>query len=398
MDSLPDDVKNKLSSVREEDVPTLSEFEIWEKIVKSKKPKSVVPGDVPKRIVEEFSPELATPMHRIYRNIAKSGHWPKSWRTEFGTALQKQPNPTNEEQLRIISLTSFFSKVFERFVVGWLLHYVGDQMDWGQYGGLKGSSISHYLIDFINYILFNQDLQVPNAVLSVMIDFSKAFNRINHNVVITILSQMNVPGWLLNIVIGFLTEREMILRYKGCSSERKSLPGGGPQGTLLGLFLFLILINAAGYDHLQKHLGDHITTKLSKRTPIPNIHLKYVDDMTLAEAMRLKNTLIPNPDPCPVQPLAFHYRTLHTMPDGGCEMQDQLYKLLEYCEENQMMINGNKTKVMLFNTSRNYDFMPKLSLDGKTHLDVVEKFKLLGVQLRSDLKWYDNTDYVCKID
>ena len=69
MDSLPDDVKNKLASVREEDVPTLSEFEVWDKIVKSKKPKSVVPGDVPKRIVQEFSPELSTPMHRMYTNI-----------------------------------------------------------------------------------------------------------------------------------------------------------------------------------------------------------------------------------------------------------------------------------------------------------------------------------------
>ena len=200
--------------------------------------------------MQEFSPELTTPVTKIFQNIARSGHWPKAWRVEFGTALQKLANPISEDQLRIISLTPFFSKVFERFVVSWLLHYVGSQMEWGQFGGLKGSSISHYLIHFVNYILFNQDLNIPHAVLAVLIDFSKAFNRINHNVVITILSEMGVPGWLLKIVIGFLTDREMILRYKGGQSERKSLPGGGPQGTLLGLFLFLILINAAGVKHL----------------------------------------------------------------------------------------------------------------------------------------------------
>jgi hypothetical protein len=88
-----------------------------------------------------------------------------------------------------------------------------------------------------------------------MVDFSKAFNRINHNIIITILSEMGVPGWLLNIVIGFLTDRELILRYKGGCSSRKAMPGGGPQGTKLGLFLFLILINAAGYPHLEKLLG-----------------------------------------------------------------------------------------------------------------------------------------------
>ena len=139
------------------------------------------------------------------------------------------------------------------------LAFVSDKLDWGQYGGMKGSSITHYLVDFVNYILFNQDLRVPHAVLAAMVDFSKAFNRISHNVIITILSEMGVPGWLLRIVIGFLSNRELILRYKGGTSERKSLPGGGPQGTRLGLFLFLILINAADFGHLQRHNGELIT-------------------------------------------------------------------------------------------------------------------------------------------
>ena len=394
-ETLPDTVKTKLNNIDEKDIPILTEFDVYLKIEKSKKPKSTVTGDVPKRIVQEFSPEFSAPMSKIYNSIAKSGHWPKPWRIEYGTPLQKQPSPENEDHLRIIALTAFFSKVFERFVVGWLMFYVGAKLDWGQYGGMKGSSLSHYLIDFVNFILYNQDLKVPNAVLAVMIDFAKAFNRISHNVVITILSQMGVPGWLLRIVMGFLTEREMILRYKGCTSESKSLPGGGPQGTLLGLFLFLILINSAGFSDLQKQLGDQMTVKLNKRQPIPNIHLKYIDDMALAEAVILKNTLIPNPDPCPPRPLSYHDRTLHVMPDDACKMQDQLDKMLEFCEQNQMMINGDKTKVMLFNTGRKYDFMPRLTINGQMNLEVVEKFKLLGVHLRSDLKWSDNTDYIC---
>ena len=148
----------------------------------------------------------------------------------------------------------------------WLLEYVGNQMDWGQYGGIKGSSISHYLIEFVNYILYNQDLNIPHAVLAVMVDFSKAFNRINHNRIITILSRMGVPAWLLRIIMGFLTDRELIVRYKGKTSGRKLLPGGGPQGTRLGLFLFLILINCAGYDVLARNTGELITSKKNRRT------------------------------------------------------------------------------------------------------------------------------------
>ena len=392
---LPDSVKAKLANINVDEIPVLTEEMVWEKIAKSKKPKSTVPGDLPKRLVQEFSPELATPFCKIYQNIAKSGLWPKPWRVEIGIPLQKKPNPVDEDQLRIISLTSFFSKVFERFVVSWLLHYVGSQMDCGQFGGLKGSSISHYLIDLVNCILFNQDLNVPHAVLAVMIDFSKAFNRINHNTVITILSEMGVPGWLLKIVIGFLTEREMVLRYKGGTSKTKSLPGGGPQGTLLGLFLFLILINAAGIQHLQRHLGEHITTKLTKRSPLQDRHMKYIDDMTMAEAINLRQKLMPNPDTSQPRPFSYHERTQQVLPENDFNLQDNLNKLLEYCRANEMSVNKDKTKVMLCNTGLEYDFVPKLSIDGESFLEVMEQFKLLGVIVRSDLRWHDNTDYIC---
>ena len=312
--------------------------------------------------------------------------------------LQKHTNPVNEEQLRIISLTSFFSKQFEQFVISWLLEFVGDKLDWGQYGGVKGSSISHYLIDFVNFILYNQDLAVPHAVLAAMVDFSKAFNRINHNTIITILSEMGVPGWLLRIVMGFLTNRELIVRYRGGLSGGKALPGGGPQGTRLGLFLFLILVNAAGFPHLEKHLGMKMTQHMNKRTPIPNIHVKYVDDISLAQSINMKECVVTNPDPNPVLPLQYHDRTGHVLPTSQCALQVQLHNLAEYCKTYNMVINAGKTKVMMFNPSRTYDGTPKLTLPdmGDNYLEVVETFKLVGVIIRSDMKWCDNTDYICK--
>ena len=57
---------------------------------------------------------------------------------------------------------------------------------------------------------------------------------------------MNVPGWLLRIVISFLTNRKMVVRYKGAMSGLKDLPGGGPQGGLLTVLLFNLQVNLAG--------------------------------------------------------------------------------------------------------------------------------------------------------
>ena len=298
--------------------------------------------------------------------------------------------------MRIISLTPHLSKVCEQFVIIWLLEHIGHKLDWGQYGGVKGSSINHYLIDFVNFVLFNQDLKVPHAVIAAMVDFQKAFNKIDHNVIITILSEMGVPGWLLRIVAGFLTDRDLIVRHKGCSSSRQSLPGGGPQGTRLGLLIFLILINGAGFTNLEKHMGVKISEKLNKRTPIPYTHMKYIDDMSLAESVNLKEALVPNPSP--TLPLQYHDRTHHVLPTSKLHLQAALQSLEEYSRTHKMSINREKTKVMIFNPNRMYDGTPRLTLSdmGGEHLEVVETFKLLGVMIRSDLKWSDNTDYICQ--
>ena len=106
----------------------------------------------------------------------QTGQWPDSWKVVYGLPLKKIPNPINEDQLRVISLTLFFSKVFERFVIQWLMDYLKEHIDVWQYGGQKGSSVSHYLIDFINFISYNQDIKNIHAVLAVAIDFAKAFN------------------------------------------------------------------------------------------------------------------------------------------------------------------------------------------------------------------------------
>ena len=128
------------------------------------------------------------------------------------------------------------------------MQYLGDKIDIKQFGGQKGNSITHYIIEFVNFILYNRDMTNPHAVLALMVDFRKAFNRQNHNILVTILSKMGVPGWLLRIVISFLSDRELIVKYKNGQSGRKCLPGGSPQGTRLGMFLFLILINFAGFN------------------------------------------------------------------------------------------------------------------------------------------------------
>ena len=79
------------------------------------------------------------------------------------------------------------------------------------------------------------------------------------------------------------------------------------------------------------------------------------------------------------------------------QLQETLNDLHSFTENNLMKINVEKTKIFLFNTSRNFDFPPELLLPNLTgFLDVIGCTKLLGIQLTSDLKWSKQTEYICQ--
>ena len=200
----------------------------------------------------------------------------------------------------------------EKFVVMWLMEILGPKLDFRQYGGTKGNSTTHYLIELVNFILHSQDRTEPTAVLACLVDFSKAFNRQDHSILITKLSDMGVPSWLLKLVISFLKDRSMVVRYKGVQTEPKQLPGGGPQGTLLGLLLFIVLINDIGFNGQTNNIGEIITCK-RKMKEINEIHLKFVDDLTMAETIDLRNQLTPIPVNQRPQPDSYHARSGHTL-------------------------------------------------------------------------------------
>ena len=339
LDLLPGRVQDKIQSG--DTAPIISEHETYSKIRAAKKPKSGTQHDLPKLLIQEFGPELATPVSMIINDIFQSGQWPTHWKLENVVPIGKVPTPETEDDLRPISLTPFFSKVAEHFVAKWLLDYIGEKLDFRQYGGLKGNSISHYIIEFLNFILSCQDSSDQIAVLAVMIDFSKAFNRQNHNIIITKLSDMGAPGWLLRIVMSFLKDRKMQVNYKGELSSIKSLPGGGPQGTILALLLFIVLINDFGFEGQQNNVGDVVTSKRNMKL-MNEIHLKYVDDFTLAEAINLPEKLIKVPD----RPRHdnFHERTGHALPLENSNVYKQMLKTKEYARQNDRKMNVKKQK------------------------------------------------------
>ena len=128
------------------------------------------------------------------------------------------------------------------------------------------------------------------------------------------------------------------------------------------------------------------------RAPIPSTRVKYVDDLTLAESINLKQRLILNTNP--TLPPSFHCRTGHLL--ATSKLQDQLDELLDYTNVNLMKLNEKKSKVMILNPAHTLDFPPRLTFNGIDFMEVIDAIKLVGIMITSDLKWRKNTANLVK--
>ena len=80
----------------------------------------------------------------------------------------------------------------------------------------------------MNFILANWENPSSTAVLAIITDFKKAFNRMSHLKVLTVIHKMGAPGWMLKLIGSYLSKRSMVVRYKGSTSKETSMPGGAP--------------------------------------------------------------------------------------------------------------------------------------------------------------------------
>ena len=115
------------------------------------------------------------------------------------------------------------------------------------------------------------------------------------------------------------------------------------------------------FEGQENNLGELLTSKKNIRKA-NEIHLKFVDDLTIAEAIDLRKQLVKLPEESRVQPDTFHARTGHVLPLQNSKVHGQLTDLQKFSVENEMVMNLSKTKAILFNPFQNIDFVPNSKL------------------------------------
>ena len=161
------------------------------------------------------------------------------------------------------------------------------------------------------------------------------------------------------------------------------LPGGGPQGAYLGGLIFIIKYNGAFLrPPIPRQIQGPVVKAKSEK-------VKFVDDGTVAVSVDLKASLVPDPVDR-ARPRNFHERTGHILPAENNLLQFYISDTEQFVQENNMVINKDKTKVISFTKSRKWDFPPEIQFKNGTQIECVPHVKLVGVMVSQDLRWFKN--------
>ena len=179
---------------------------------------------------------------------------------------------------------------------------------------------------------------------------------------------------MLPVLINYFQDRKMRVKWHNQMSKVRDLPGGGPQGCNLGLI---------EYDFQSNDNTDFLSQEDK---------FKFVDDLTMLEILNLISVGISS----------YNFRqhvasdigiNQQFIPSENIKSQEYMDKISEWTDNKKMKLNVEKSNVMIFNETKNYQFATRIQLN-ETILETVKEAKLLGTIVSSDLTWHSNSQYL----
>ena len=205
------------------------------------------PDTIPPILLHNCAENLVEPLRIIMNKSLKNGEIPDIWKQALITPIYKRKgNKWDSLQYRPISLTSQIVKLLERIIRTYLIHYleINHLLPESQHGFRPNRSTVSQLLEQYDQILdalgnkYNIDI--------IMLDYSKAFDKINHSILLFKLKKLGISGQIGKWIGNFLLNRTQHVTIDGEISSESHVISGVPQGTILGPVLFLIYIADIG--------------------------------------------------------------------------------------------------------------------------------------------------------
>ena len=310
------------------------------------------PDGIPAIMIKAAKSPFARMLSSIMRTTMDSGNIPSILKMAYVTPIHKGESRSDPANFRPVSLTSHLVKTMERLVRKGLVSYLerNKLMDETQHGSRSGRSTLSQLLEHQDEIL--KELEEGNNVDTVYLDFSKAFDKCDHGILLHKIKKLKIKGKLGRWLQNFLEGRRQVVLVERVKSNWSEIVSGIPQGSVLGPILFLIYIS---------DIGEGLTAKT----------LVYVDDTKVKQNVNTEEDVE--------------------------KLQRELEKLDQWAKSNNMNFNGKKFQVVRYGP--NEELKNSTEYFSGSYDEIIERFETvrdLGVQLSDDASFNAQIEKVIK--
>jgi hypothetical protein len=309
--------------------------------------------EIPITVIKKCINYLIKPLTELINESLTTGHFPKLYKKGKIIPIYKKGDHNDPNNYRPVQLLSSFSKIYEKVVFNRLTNFLekNNILVDEQHGFRKYKSTETAIFEYIGQI--TNALSQGKYAAGILCDLSKAFDSVNHEILLGKLHHYGVRGTPNKWLRSYLENRkqQVVIREKNTKnliknylSEEGIIERGVPQGGILAPLLFLIYIN-----------------------DMPG-HLKNGDSTIFADDTSILIT-----------------------GNSEIEINEKANKTMEelnnWLANNELKLNANKTHVMLFKTRGNARPIETKVRVGNETLKITEQISFLGIELDCDLNW-----------
>jgi hypothetical protein len=339
-------------------IPPIAIHEVGTYLSQLKNKRSMGPDNVSTYFIKLSLPYIVESLTFVFNLCIAQSVFPNILKEAKVIPVPKIKNPLELQHFRPISLLPILSKPLEKHIHTHIVNFMEVNSLFYEYqsGFRKHHSCQTALIAMCDS--WKEAINKTLITGTVFLDFRKAFDIINHDILLKKLNCYVNNHQTTSIIKSYLEHRTQFVHLNGRSSAKQTIRNGVPQGSILGPLLFCIFIN---------------DLPLSLKDPSIDCDM-FADDNSLHSSGK-------------------------SIVDVQRSLQRGLDDVQDWCTNNRMVLNPDKTKSMVITTRQKHQ-RQKLQLNLKiqsTEVQQVREHKILGVIVDEELKWQSHINHVNKL-